>query len=116
MKNFRAPGDVLELTAPSGGVVAGTAYKIGSIIVVATHNAAVGEKFNGMAVGVFELAKVSAQAWTEGQQVNYDNATKLATTVTTGNFRLGVAAAPAANPTGTGLVRLNGADAGAALA
>lgn len=116
MKTYRAPGEVLELTAPAGGVVSGTAYKIGSAIVVATHDAAATAKFNGLYEGIVEIAKVSAQAWTEGQQINYDNATKLATTVTTGNFLLGVAVAAAANPSATGLVRLNAISCGAALA
>ena len=47
MKNFVQPGDVVELTAPSGGVVSGTVYLIGALVVVATVTAAEGAKFNG---------------------------------------------------------------------
>jgi predicted RecA/RadA family phage recombinase len=115
MKTYRAPGEVIEFTAPGGGVLSGTAYKIGSALVVATHDAAATAKFNGLIEGVVEVAKVSAQAWTEGQQINYDTATKLFTTVTTGNFRAGLAVAAAANPSATGLVKLNGVDVGAVL-
>jgi predicted RecA/RadA family phage recombinase len=115
MKTYRAPGEVVEWTAPTGGVVSGTAYKIGSLIVVATVTAAVGEKFNGIATGIVEVAKTSAQAWTEGQQINYDATNKIFTTVTAGMWRAGVAAAVAANPSATGLVRLNGVDVGAVL-
>jgi predicted RecA/RadA family phage recombinase len=113
---YRQPGDVLPFTAPAGGTVNGLAVKIGSALGIAQSTAAVGVRFEMMLVGVHEVAKVSAQAWTEGQQINWDNTAKLFTTVTTGNFRAGVATAAAANPTATGFVRLNGVDVGAALA
>lgn len=108
MKNYVQPGDVLELTAPVGGVVSDTAYKIGQLLVVALVTAAAGEKFSGTRVGVHELPKVSAQAWTEGALVYWDDAAKNVTTVATGKLCIGVAAAAAANPSATGLVLLNG--------
>ena len=83
---------------------------------VATVTALAGVRFNGLREGVVEHAKVSAQAWTEGQQINWDDTAKLMTTVTTGNFRVGYAAAAAANPTATGKVVLHGGNLGAALA
>jgi predicted RecA/RadA family phage recombinase len=116
MKNFVQEGDVLEFTAPAGGVVSGTGVKIGDLLVIATHTAAVGEKFRGIRVGVVDHVKVSAQAWTEGQQINWDNTNKWFTSVTTGNFRAGVAAAAAANPSATGKVLLAGVNLGAVLA
>lgn len=116
MKTFVQPGDVLTFTAPSGGVTAGTGVKIGDILVIPTMTAAVGEKFTGVRTGVVEHAKFSAQAWTEGQQVNWDDINKRFTTVTTGNFKAGVALAVAANPTATGQVVLSGVNLGAALA
>jgi predicted RecA/RadA family phage recombinase len=116
MKTFVQEGDVLEFVAPTGGVVAGTGVKIGDILVIALDTAAVGVKFRGRRTGVVEHAKLSAQAWTEGQQVNWDDTNKRFTTVTTGNFRAGVAAAVAANPTATGKVVLAGVNLGAALA
>lgn len=108
MKNYVQPGDVLELTAPSGGVVSGTAYLIGSLLVIATVTAAQTEKFNGQVVGVVEHAKVSAQAWTEGVKVYWDNSAKLFTTTSGGNTLVGVAAKVADNPSATGFVRLDG--------
>jgi predicted RecA/RadA family phage recombinase len=116
MKNFVQPGEVLTLTAPAGGVVSGTGVKIGNLLVIATVTAAVGEKFTGIVVGVVEHAKLSAQAWTEGQLVNWDDTNKRFTTVTTGNFLAGVAVEVVANPSATGKVRLNGIALGAALA
>jgi predicted RecA/RadA family phage recombinase len=116
MKTFVAEGDSLTFIAPTGGVVSGTGVKIGDGFVVATVTKAATESFTGVRTGVVEHAKVSAQAWTEGQQINWDNTAKLMTTVTTGNFRVGYAAAAAANPSATGKVVLHGGNLGAALA
>ena len=115
-KNFIQEGDVLEFVAPSGGVTSGTCVKIGDLLVLALDTAAVGVKFRGRRTGVISHAKLSAQAWTEGQQVNWDDTNKRFTTVTTGNYRAGVAAAVAANPSATGEVVLAGVNLGAALA
>lgn len=116
MKTYIQPGEKLEFTAPAGGVTAGTGVKIGDILVIPTVTVAAGAKFVGHRVGVVEHAKLSAQAWTEGQQVNWDDVNKRFTTVTTGNFKAGVAAAVAANPSSTGKVVLSGVNLGAALA
>jgi predicted RecA/RadA family phage recombinase len=115
MKTYVQPGEVLEFTAVAPGAVSGTGQKIGDLLVIATITAATGQPFTGLRLGVVEHAKVSAQAWTEGQQINWDNATRLMTTVTTGNFRVGVAAKAAANPSATGFVVLAGVNLGAAL-
>lgn len=116
MKNFIQEGDQLEYTAPAGGVVAGRGVKIGDLLVIAINTAAAGERFVGRRMGVVEHAKLAAQAWTEGQQVNWDNTNLRFTTVTTGNFRAGVAAAAAVNPSDVGQVVLHGGNLGAALA
>jgi predicted RecA/RadA family phage recombinase len=115
MKTYVQPGEVLTFTAPAGGVVSGTGVKIGDILVIATVTAAAGDPFTGIRVGVVEHAKTSAQAWTEGQQLNWDNTLKVFTTVTTGFFRAGVAYKVAANPSATGFVVLAGVNLGAAL-
>ncbi|SFL26966.1 capsid cement protein [Azotobacter beijerinckii] len=54
-KNFVQDGDVLTLAAPAGGVVSGTAYAIGQLVVVALEDAAAGQPFQGHAVGVWQL-------------------------------------------------------------
>jgi len=108
MKNFVQSGSDLTLIAPTGGVVAGTAYQIGQIIVVAKTTAAAGEEFVGSTEGVFNLAKLSAQAWIVGQLVYFDATNLWMTTVATGNQLAGVAMEIAANPTAVADVRLNG--------
>lgn len=116
MKGYVAPGEVLEFTAPSPGVTSGVGVKIGDILVIALETAATGQLFRGLRLGVVEHDKLSAQAWTEGQQVNWDDTNKRFTTVTTGNFKAGVAAAVAVNPSAKGKVVLAGVNLGAALA
>ncbi|MGI0149486.1 MAG: DUF2190 family protein [Thermoplasmata archaeon] len=116
MKTFVEPGQVLEFVAPTGGVVSGTGVKIGDLLVIATETKLATEKFRGVRIGVVSHAKVSAQAWTEGQQINWDNTAKLMTTIPPGHFKCGVAAAVAVNPSGTGPVVLSGVNLGAALA
>jgi predicted RecA/RadA family phage recombinase len=108
-KNKVQSGDILDLVAPSGGVVSGTPYQIGQIVCVALTDAAVGETFAGAVVGVWEVAKLSAQAWTVGDLVYFDAGNDRFTTVASGNQLAGVAVKTAANPSATGTVRLNGA-------
>ena len=108
MNNYDSPGEVLTRTAPSGGVVAGTGKLIGSLLVIPTITAAEAEKFTGLVTGVVEMAKTSAQAWTEGVKVYWITSTSLVTTSAGGNTLIGVAAKAAANPSGTGWVRLDG--------
>ena len=109
MNNFIQPGKVMTFTAPSGGVVSGTAYLIGGLLVVAAVTAAAGATFTGSAVGVFTLPKASG-AWTEGAVLYWDNTAKNVTTTSTANFRIGCAAAVGGQASGdtAGAVRLDG--------
>jgi predicted RecA/RadA family phage recombinase len=61
-----------------------------------------------MVEGVWTMAKTSAQAWTVGARIYWDDTAKLCTTTATSNTLIGVATAIAANPSSTGNVRLNG--------
>jgi predicted RecA/RadA family phage recombinase len=116
MKTFLSEGCYPVFTAPIGGVTKDIPVKIGDLLVVPTVNAAAGVKFVGCRCGEFDVDKVDAQAWTEGQQINWDDGAKLFTNVTTGNYRCGVASAAAANPSARGKVLLFGVNLGAALA
>lgn len=108
MKNYIQPGSVMTILAPAA-TVAGQATHAGLLVGVAQTDADNGAPVEIATEGVFELAKTSAQAWTVGQAIYYIPATRLCTTATTtGNIFIGVAAAVADNPSGTGLVRLNG--------
>lgn len=108
MTNYKNPGVVMSYTAPSGGVVSGTAYKIGQQLVVAAADADEDEVFQGQACGVFELPKTTGTAWTEGAVLYWNDTTKKLITTASGNLRVGCAAAAAASGDATGLARLDG--------
>ena len=110
MRNYLKPGNTVTLTAPTGGVVSGTAYLIGALLVVAQASAAEGAEFEGLAEGVVTLPKVGSQAWTEGAKVYWDNGNARCTTDATAGQLIGVAAAAVGSGAGetTGTVRLNG--------
>lgn len=107
MKNYIQDGNVLSLTAPYD-VAAGAGFKVGSIIAIATSAALTGAAVEGLTAGVVEVAKTSAQAWTVGAKVYWDDTAKEFTTTSTSNTLAGVAVAVATNPSATGRVRLNG--------
>jgi len=106
MKNFVQPGEALDLTAPTGGVVAGMMYKIGAIIAVAAAAAAEGAAFAGYVEGVFDLPSDTGAAWAVGDTV-YLLANGAAFTKTaTSNTKAGVAVTAKASAETTGRIRL----------
>jgi predicted RecA/RadA family phage recombinase len=107
MKNYVQRGDTMTLTAPYDRN-SGEGALVGSIFGVAANTVANATDGEFDVVGVFTLAKVSAQAWTQGALIYWDNTAKLCTTVSSGNKLIGVAASAAGNPSGAGDVRLNG--------
>jgi predicted RecA/RadA family phage recombinase len=108
MRNYIQPGNTLSLTAPYA-VSSGDGFLVGNIFAVAACDADNGAPVEGTTVGVFDLDKVSAQAWTAGAAIYWDNTAKLCTTTVSTNTLIGAAVEAAANPSSTGRVRLNGA-------
>lgn len=108
MKNYVQPGENITLAAPYD-VASGAGALVGSIFGVAQETVLSGADVVLVRRGVFDLAKVSAQAWTVGAKIYWDNAAKVCTTVSTSNTLIGAAAAAAANPSATGTVLLDGA-------
>jgi predicted RecA/RadA family phage recombinase len=94
MKTYLHEGKVLELTAPSGGVVTGTAYLIGGILVVATATVAEALPFQGLVVGVVDLPKEAEEGWSEGLKVYWDDTEKKVTATSGSNTLIGVAVPP----------------------
>ena len=72
MENYIKPGEVNTFTAPTGGVVSGEAYMIGSLLVVATATVAQTLPFEGIAKGVVRVRKLDDEEWTEGEKVYFD--------------------------------------------
>jgi len=108
MKNYIQAGERITLSAPYD-VLSGGGLLVGSIFGVAINDALSGASVETAVEGVFRLAKTSAQAWTVGALIYWDNTNKVATSTASTNKLIGVATAVADNPSATGLVRLNGA-------
>ena len=108
MKNYVQDGEVLDLVAPYD-VASGGGFLVGSIVAVAQAAAVSGAAVQGVRRGVFTHAKTSAQAWTVGAKIYWDDTNKVFTTTATGNTLCGVAVAAAANPSAEGTLLLDGA-------
>lgn len=110
--NHVQPGDVLTLTAPSGGVESGKGYVIGGLFVVALNSAAATEKFEAARTGVWTMAKAThatTKAFAEGEIVFWDNGSNKRWDKTgAGFFPAGIAAAAAASTSNECKVLING--------
>lgn len=110
MKDYAQPGETVEVTAPYA-VNSGDGALVGSLFGIATHNAANAALVNlFVGPGIVWMKKTSAQAWTAGALIYWDNTAKEATNTSAAgvNKLIGVAIGAAANPTANGQVRLNG--------
>lgn len=107
MKNYVQPGDRVTLAAPYD-VTSGAGCLVGTLFGVASCTVLSGADVVLETEGVFDLAKTSAQAWTVGAAIYWDDTNKVCTTTASGNTLIGKALAVAANPSATGRVRLNG--------
>jgi predicted RecA/RadA family phage recombinase len=107
MKNYIQPGKILTLVAPYT-VASGAGAMVDAIFGVATVDITNGSPGEFQIDGVFDLAKTSAQAWTQGQIIYWDNTNKRCDSNSALGPEIGVATEIAANPTSTGKVRLNG--------
>jgi predicted RecA/RadA family phage recombinase len=106
--NYVQSGDEsLDLAAPYA-VAAGAGALIGSMFVVALVTLANGAVGAFKRNGVWNLAKNSAEAWTVGQKVYWDNTNKVVTSTVGSNTLIGCAGAVAVNPSSVGRVILNG--------
>lgn len=114
MTNYLQPGEVLTVPAPSGGVVSGTAYVLGTIVGIATVTAAETVLAAFKICGVFSVPKTGSQAWTVGAAV-YVTSGGTFTTTAGGNTAAGIAVEAVGSGAGetTGKVLLNGLPGGA---
>lgn len=108
MKNAVSEGNVIPLTAPSGGVVSGTPKLIGTLLVIPLITVAATESFSGATKGVFDVPKTAGAAWTEGAALYWDVADgEFTTDADSGtNLLKGYAAAAAGSADTTGRVLL----------
>lgn len=113
MKNAVQPGKTITATAPYDRT-SGQGAKIAGIFGVACSDVLSGKIGEFDTVGVFDLAKATGAAWTEGQAIYWDDSAKNCTPTVGSNLKIGVAilmdsagTLPASADT-VGRVRLNG--------
>jgi predicted RecA/RadA family phage recombinase len=105
---FRKSGDTVTVTAPAGGLTVDVPALIESLFGIPQFSAAEAAECELMVTGEHVLSKTSAQAWVEGQKIFWNTGTSLCDSDSTTGPLIGVAVAVAANPSSTGIVRLNG--------
>lgn len=76
MKNYIAPGDVVEVVA-GGTVASGSVQKVGQMIGVAMKGASSGETYPLLVKGAVEIPSVNSIDWDVGDLVYYVNASGL---------------------------------------
>lgn len=100
-------GETLTWTAPTGGVVSGTAYLAGTILVVALATASAAESVAVATEGVHAIKKKSTDVVTFGARLYWNNTNKELTTSSTGNTLAGYAAAAAGNGDTSVWIKIN---------
>lgn len=106
--NYSQSGDLLEFTAPTGGVTDGVPVLIGGVYVVPTVTVVAGARFNGWTEGAWILPKTSGETWTEGQPAYWDSVNKaISIDPTVGFPPVGAVVVAAASADVTGVVNLN---------
>lgn len=106
MQNYIQPGETLTLVAPYDRL-SGEGALVGAVFGVAVSDVLNTVEGQFLTKGVFTLAKTSAQSWAQGDKIYWDNSNKRCDNVSTVGQLIGVALEIAANPTSTGVVKLN---------
>lgn len=114
MKNFIQRGDVITVTAPTGGVVSGQGVLVGNLFGVAAITAAEDESVEIATVGVYELPKLASAVIAAGARVAWDTTAKQVVLPGTGMVPIGIATLAAGNGVATVRVRLDGVATGTA--
>jgi len=108
MNNLTSAGDSISVVAPNGGLVSGSFYLVGTLAGVCARSGLQGEIVALKRYGVFTLPKAIGAAWTQGDQLYWDNTNKNFTKTSSGNSKWGMAAAAALSGDTTGSVALSG--------
>jgi predicted RecA/RadA family phage recombinase len=108
MKNFIQRGDMITVTAPTGGVASGQGLLVGNLFGVAATTVAEGNSVEIATVGVYELPKLVSAVVAAGARVAWDNTAKRVVLPGTGMVPIGIATLAAGNGVATVRVRLDG--------
>lgn len=76
MKNFIQRGDMITVTAPTGGVTSGQGLLVGNLFGVAATTAAEGDSVEMATVGVYELPKLASAVIATGARIAWDDTAK----------------------------------------
>ena len=106
MKNYISTGDIVTVAAPAGGVTSGQGVVVGSIFGVAVTTAAATADVAVQVEGVFDLAKKSGTAFSQGDKVSWDNVHAYADTPASTLYPCGYAVKAAGTSDTTVRVRL----------
>lgn len=106
--NYIQPGKLITIAAPAA-LTSGQALQVGKLACVASTDAASGAQVVVSVEGVHIVPKKTGTAWTQFQQLYWDNTAKefTHTDATGDNDPAGKAAAPAASADASGLVLIN---------
>ncbi|WP_395829527.1 DUF2190 family protein [Elstera sp.] len=108
MLNFVQPGDVLEIV-PNQIVQSGELVRHGRLFGVAVTSAGLGDRVNLAVTGVYNLPKLPANIWQQGDLIFWDDVQKLCLlTENDDTILIGIATANAPANSALGTVRLNG--------
>jgi predicted RecA/RadA family phage recombinase len=91
MKNFPGDGQLIDFRVTTD-IVAGQAYYINDIVVVAAASGKSGTRVPMLTAGMVELPKKLGDVLSQGQLVYWDNANKWVTATASGNKRMGFTA------------------------
>jgi len=114
MKNFIQRGDMITVTAPTGGVTSGQGLLVGNLFGVAATTAAEGDSVEMATVGVYELPKLASAVIATGARIAWDDTAKQVVLPGTGMVPIGIATVAAGNGAVTARVRLDGVATAAA--
>lgn len=108
MKNFIAPGNQIDLTAPAGGVVSGAPYRIGTFVGFAGITAAAGDKFPLAVQGEFTAPTDTGTAWAEGEVLYFDAGASVFTKTAVAGGKVGASCTPKLPADTTAIIRIQG--------
>lgn len=96
MKTKISSGEVIDFTAPAGGVTSGLGVLIGALFLIPVTSNVAGDTVAGHAAGVFDHAAegaASGQAWAAGDDLYWDATNKRLTKTVGSNVKVGKAVA-----------------------
>ena len=103
---FYQDGERIDIVQ-SGDIDSGDIVVIGELIGVQTNQIKKDEKGSVAVSGVFQVVKKSADTFTAGQKVYWDNTLKQATSTASGNTLMGLTVAQAGASDSNVLVKIN---------